>query len=195
MSNGARAHARRHKVANRVGWWCRYCGRLTECASCNPAASIVATMDHIIPKANGGTDAFANLTIACRACNLAKDDGHWPTEAERARFADDERKGPQLVGWKRKRLADPLFAATARACRATPGQRPRKAYQTEAGAQTVVDMVRSTKGVELNAYRCGRCKFWHVAAKKNDPASRLAADRQGRNRAVKAEDTPIEAAG
>lgn len=31
-----------------------------------------ATLDHVLPKAKGGTDAIENLVLACRKCNQAK---------------------------------------------------------------------------------------------------------------------------
>lgn len=32
------------------------------------------TVDHIVPKARGGTDSVDNLTVLCRACNSRKKD-------------------------------------------------------------------------------------------------------------------------
>lgn len=32
----------------------------------------VATIDHVIPKSKGGTDAISNLKLACYLCNLQK---------------------------------------------------------------------------------------------------------------------------
>lgn len=34
----------------------------------------LATIEHIVPKAHGGTDAIANIAIACARCNVGK--GH-----------------------------------------------------------------------------------------------------------------------
>jgi 5-methylcytosine-specific restriction protein A len=47
-------------VLERDGYLCRYCG--------GPAT----TVDHLIPKARGGTDDDGNLVAACRPCNSAK---------------------------------------------------------------------------------------------------------------------------
>lgn len=45
---------------------CKYCGvGLT---------AVTATLDHVIPKSRGGTDAPSNLALACHACNNAKGD-------------------------------------------------------------------------------------------------------------------------
>jgi len=43
--------------------WCSVCGRRDD-----------LTLDHIVPKARGGTDAVSNLRVACRSCNSAKRD-------------------------------------------------------------------------------------------------------------------------
>lgn len=54
----------RKQVMKRDGCGCRYCGkRLTLDTS---------TLDHIVPRALGGTDRKYNLCLACRDCNLAK---------------------------------------------------------------------------------------------------------------------------
>ena len=41
---------------------CHWCGRLLDAKN--------ATLDHIEPRCNGGTDAPENLTIACGPCNI-----------------------------------------------------------------------------------------------------------------------------
>jgi 5-methylcytosine-specific restriction endonuclease McrA len=45
---------------------CRYCRR--------PVAKRNSTLDHIIPRARGGTSARSNLTLACKTCNAFKGD-------------------------------------------------------------------------------------------------------------------------
>lgn len=45
---------------------CFYCGRKS------PEAEL--QIDHIIPRARGGTDAEENLVVACRECNIGKSD-------------------------------------------------------------------------------------------------------------------------
>ncbi len=49
---------------------CQYCG----------TRQGMMTVDHVIPKSRGGTDAWGNLTCACKACNDKKGDGT-PEEA------------------------------------------------------------------------------------------------------------------
>lgn len=54
----------RFSVLERCGFACAYCGRR--------APDVELTVDHIIPKSRGGTDDDANLTAACRECNVGK---------------------------------------------------------------------------------------------------------------------------
>ena len=56
----AREQRRRGFVA------CRYCGVGLNAFS--------ATLDHVVPKARGGTNEMSNLALACLACNNAKGD-------------------------------------------------------------------------------------------------------------------------
>lgn len=78
-------HARRHQIAERDGWRCNFCRRWTHCPTCKPHGSkaLRASLDHIIPKSQGGTESLANLAIACQPCNEAKGDGIWPDERQR----------------------------------------------------------------------------------------------------------------
>jgi hypothetical protein len=89
MLTPIRLHARRHATALAVARGelrrdlhraqhgrCPYCGR--------PLASTgrqqrrndprLCTIDHVVPRARGGTSDLANLVAACRACNAAKGD-------------------------------------------------------------------------------------------------------------------------
>lgn len=55
----------RHLFQRVVAWWgraCVYCG----------LSDAPLEIEHIVPVARGGTDDPANLTIACRPCNLSK---------------------------------------------------------------------------------------------------------------------------
>lgn len=56
-------------VYARDGSRCRYCG-----TSQNP------TVDHVVPRCQGGGDAPENLVVACRPCNLRKS-GRTPEQA------------------------------------------------------------------------------------------------------------------
>lgn len=47
---------------------CFYCGRdLT-------ATGVFSTLDHLVPRCRGGTDAIANLRLSCFRCNQRKAD-------------------------------------------------------------------------------------------------------------------------
>lgn len=47
-------------ILERDGYRCCYCG------------GYARTVDHLLPKAHGGTDDPSNLVAACRRCNSAK---------------------------------------------------------------------------------------------------------------------------
>lgn len=49
------------KIFERDGFRCRYCG---SCAD--------LSIDHIVPKRNGGNDSVENLVTCCRSCNSRK---------------------------------------------------------------------------------------------------------------------------
>ncbi|MFQ5772422.1 MAG: RNA-guided endonuclease IscB, partial [bacterium] len=53
----------REYLLEKFGRKCAYCG----------AENIPLQVEHIIPKARGGTDRVSNLTIACASCNQKKD--------------------------------------------------------------------------------------------------------------------------
>jgi len=54
----------RYEVLRRDNHACRYCGSMA------PEAKL--TVDHVMPKALGGTDDPSNLVAACRDCNYGK---------------------------------------------------------------------------------------------------------------------------
>lgn len=54
----------RYEVLRRDNYTCRYCGK--------SAPEVVITVDHVIPKALGGSDEPSNLCAACRDCNGGK---------------------------------------------------------------------------------------------------------------------------
>lgn len=58
------------KLVEKDGLICFYCGR--DCIKSTAHKANTATIDHIIPKANGGRTQLDNLVICCRACNLEK---------------------------------------------------------------------------------------------------------------------------
>lgn len=54
---------RAHLLADN-DWVCAYCAK--------PLAWKGSEIDHLIPRCQGGTDHFVNLTISCKSCNCAK---------------------------------------------------------------------------------------------------------------------------
>ncbi len=60
----------RKNILRRDGHQCQYCGR----------TDLTLTVDHIIPRAKGGADAWENLVAACVTCNNRKGD-RTPSEA------------------------------------------------------------------------------------------------------------------
>ncbi|HEX9615503.1 MAG TPA: HNH endonuclease [Bacteroidota bacterium] len=61
----------RKNILRRDGHRCQYCGR----------SDVPLTVDHVIPRARGGFDAWDNLVCACVRCNNKKGD-RTPPEAQ-----------------------------------------------------------------------------------------------------------------
>jgi 5-methylcytosine-specific restriction endonuclease McrA len=58
---------KKHKLSSRDGGAvCRYCGQRQKLRC--------LTIDHVVPRARGGTNALTNLALACAACNHDKAD-------------------------------------------------------------------------------------------------------------------------
>lgn len=62
----------RKNVLVRDGFVCQYCGR--EFAACE------LTVDHIIPKVQGGSNLWTNVVACCKTCNMRKG-GRTPRQA------------------------------------------------------------------------------------------------------------------
>lgn len=72
-----RLRAIREALLASMGGRCAYCGCELDTRPLHQPGrdtSACATIDHILPVSRGGTDAAANLTLACRRCNVAKGD-------------------------------------------------------------------------------------------------------------------------
>lgn len=54
------------------GWRCFYCHREMRDAAPNTANS--PTLDHLLPRSAGGTNAADNLVMCCRSCNSTRGD-------------------------------------------------------------------------------------------------------------------------
>jgi 5-methylcytosine-specific restriction endonuclease McrA len=61
-----RPQVSRQLVLLRDGEACQYCG-------CRPGRAEL-TLDHVVPRAQGGTTSWSNVVAACRACNARKAD-------------------------------------------------------------------------------------------------------------------------
>jgi 5-methylcytosine-specific restriction endonuclease McrA len=62
----------RKNILTRDGYVCQYCGR--------EFGSTDLTIDHIIPKVQGGSNEWTNVVACCRACNIRKG-GRTPRQA------------------------------------------------------------------------------------------------------------------
>lgn len=66
----------RYEVLRRDGYSCQYCGEA--------APNVTLHIDHVVPKALGGSDNPDNLVTACRDCNVGKastrPDEDWVTQ-------------------------------------------------------------------------------------------------------------------
>lgn len=75
----------RYRIFARDNYTCRYCG--------NQPPEVKLVIDHVIPRAKGGTDDEANLLVACEACNLGKGAKrlceHVPTDADGWRMSQE----------------------------------------------------------------------------------------------------------
>ena len=61
----------RYKIYERDGWRCQLCGEPVD--MCAPAhANLAPSLDHIVPRAHGGSDEPDNLRLAHRVCNSAR---------------------------------------------------------------------------------------------------------------------------
>lgn len=67
-------HRVRKEIARQQGWKCWYCDRLMDKRGGTHKRVTGVTLDHIHPRARGGTDDRWNLVAACYSCNQAKGD-------------------------------------------------------------------------------------------------------------------------
>jgi hypothetical protein len=61
---GALPARTRFRILSRDGYQCQYCGGTGMLRPLH--------VDHVIPRASGGSDSDWNLVVACEACNLGK---------------------------------------------------------------------------------------------------------------------------
>jgi len=65
-----------YALAGREGWWCHYCRQPLIRPDYPPheqdIGAVEAHVDHVVPRAHGGSDAFGNRVLACGDCNRRK---------------------------------------------------------------------------------------------------------------------------
>ena len=61
-------------VAQRDSWTCWLCGEPVDPSLVAISAPLAASVDHVIPKRNGGTNRYENLRLAHQLCNSRR--GH-----------------------------------------------------------------------------------------------------------------------
>lgn len=100
----------RFEVFKRDKFTCQYCGK--------SAPDIVLHIDHIEPKASGGSDDILNLVTSCQACNLGKADRRLSDDSavtkKRNQLQDLEARREQIemmLEWQRElsSLGDQVF--------------------------------------------------------------------------------------
>lgn len=93
------AAKKRFRKAIKDAWGCcAYCGRHSDISG----SPLSMTLDHIKPKANGGSSLRSNLVPACRRCNLSKgSELSWKRWFERQEFFCHQRAG-KIEEWIQK---------------------------------------------------------------------------------------------
>lgn len=61
-------------MSDRSGHKCAYCARKVRAYVAGNKRADSATLDHVVARENGGSNAATNLVVACRTCNSAKQD-------------------------------------------------------------------------------------------------------------------------
>jgi len=95
------------KVARQIhardGHACRYCGATAQ------TSGAALQLDHLTPRAAGGLDNPANLVVACRRCNAARQDrslAAWIAYATELGLALRVSTAAQVRGLARRRLPE-----------------------------------------------------------------------------------------
>lgn len=142
MSHG---HKNLHRVCDRAGWICSYCGVKLRCGVCDPEGHDTrqATRDHVIPRARGGLGG-ANLVAACLSCNARKGAGLGET------------LGAGLV------LESSRSRSEAR--RVGDGRCTGKRFRSEKEALGHGRDLERLHGVAMVAFECAECEGarWHL---------------------------------
>jgi 5-methylcytosine-specific restriction endonuclease McrA len=84
-----RLHFSRRTIWRRDGMHCQYCN-----VKCTEKPGNEGTIDHVIPKAQGGKTTWENCVLACVTCNAQKAD-RTPEQATKP-----TKKGKSVVEWR-----------------------------------------------------------------------------------------------
>lgn len=82
----------KRQLFHRDKWLCQYCG--IQVQGRDQYQTNAATVDHVIPLADGGMSIQSNMVTACKGCNLGKGD---------LSLAEWERRGKPRKEYKRRR--------------------------------------------------------------------------------------------
>jgi len=66
---------KRAAIYHRDGWACAYCGR--GLVGPHRVSGSGLTLDHLIPRSQGGSNHETNLVTACGTCNSSRQDKPW----------------------------------------------------------------------------------------------------------------------
>lgn len=68
---------KRAALYERDNWECAYCGRGPRDKRNHRQAQVVLTLDHLVPRSQGGDNSARNLVTACKSCNSSRQDRAW----------------------------------------------------------------------------------------------------------------------
>lgn len=68
---------KRAAIYERDGWSCVYCGRDMRAGRTRRQVQIVLSLDHLIPRCQGGDNSAHNVVTACLTCNSSRGARAW----------------------------------------------------------------------------------------------------------------------
>jgi hypothetical protein len=117
----------RGAVLERDGWACRYCGADT------------SEVDHVNPRARGGTTTPANLVAACRPCNRGKGlrtPWEWRRDEAYVRLVREVERRRAYRRSRREPSRPSYRTAAASSCQGSTLQKRRARPEVEGRTQT-----------------------------------------------------------
>lgn len=155
----------RYEILNRDHHTCQYCGA--------SAPQVELQIDHVIPKALGGTDEPTNLVTACKDCNSGKTSSSPNAEKvaqvdEKAvvmakAFRDylDNDNRTTWIRWRNLGITDQIIKDSIREAMSKYGVAQRNIYRYMCGIvwniiRTATDQAAAS--IEQNQKRCGHCE-------------------------------------